>query len=813
MRRIFFSVAILSAGVLAYEILLTRLLSITQWHHFAYMIISLALLGFGASGTFLTFAARRLAARFHRAFAINAALFGVSTLLCFAGAERVPFNPLEIAWSADQLLWLATIYLLLMLPFFFAANCIALAFVTFPEVLAKTYAFDLAGAAAGCVLVLWLMWLPEPTGALGPVAACGALAAVIVAVRGAMPRWLAAGLVLAVAGGLAWAPPIALSVSPYKALEQAARVSGATPVTTRNSPLGYLNVLENRKVPFRHAPGLSLNAPVAIPEQVAVFTDAGAATTITRHDGDLAKLAYTGYTSSALPYSLHPIHSVLVLGAGGGADVLQALSHGASRITAVELNEQLVELVREDYGEFSGEIYRDPRIHLVIADARGFVARDRERYDLVQLGVLDAFGASAAGLHALNEGYLYTVEALASYLRRLKPDGLLAITVWSRIPPRDGVKLFATAIAALESLDVADPGARLAWVRSWNNSTLVIKNGSLTDDEIAGLREFNRSRSFDAAYYPGMTRSEANRYNILSEPRFFDAAMALLGPGREGFVERYKFHVSPARDDRPYFLHFFKWRHLGEMLDLRLRGGVGLLELGYLVLVAALVQAFVLGVVLVLLPLAWMRRNEPTAHAGAWRRATVVGYFLAIGLAFLFIEIAFMQTFVRFLSHPVYAIAVVLAGFLVFAALGSRMTLRAGDTPPRPRDAGMPVLVIAAICIAYTLSLEEILEHFVHIPWRWRMVVTLALIAPLATAMGMPFPVGLQSLRLQAPELVAWAWGINGCASVVSAVLAAVLAVHFGFTLVILAAVLLYLASACIGWRAFENQRRVKAQA
>ena len=799
MRRVFLSVAILSAGVLAYEILLTRLLSVIQWHHFAYMIISLALLGFGASGTFLTFAGRRLAARFETAFSVNAGLFAMSSFVCFVVVQNLPLNLLEISWSADQLLFLALAYLLLMLPFFFAANCIALTFVRYPDVIATTYAFDLMGAALGCCAVLWMLHTAAPAAALAPVAAAGVLAAVITSVASRRLRWGASIAVVAVAFVLLHASPIELRVSDYKGLTQAKRVAGATVVASRSSPLGMLTVLENPRVPFRHAPGLSIAAPVSIPEQVAVYTDADGAAMITRYDGDRDTIAYLDRMTSALPYHLEDVGSVLVLGAGAGADLLQALYHGTTDITAVELNPQLVDFVRDEYPEFSGDIYRHERTRVHIGEARDFATRDRRRYDLVQMTGLDAFGASASGLHALNESYRLTVEALQTYLERLNPDGLVAITRWVDLPPRDGIKLFATAVAALEASGVKSPDRRIVWVRSWNSNTLVIKNGELTGEQIEALREFARSRQFDVAYYPGMPREEANRYNLLAGPQFFDAATALLGSAREAFLSSYKYRVSPSTDDRPFHFHFFKWRHFPEMFALRASGGMGLLELGYIVLIVALVQAAVVGIVLVVLPLAWLRRADGAPRESSWLRGRVIGYFLCIGLAFLFIEIAFIQIFVRFLGHPVYSVTVMLASFLLFAAAGSRLAAAFTDSVGDGRKLVIATAVIVVVCVAYVVLLPATLAAFAGVAGAWRAAVAVVLVAPLAVAMGMPFPLGLRRLSSSNSELIPWAWAINGCASVVSAVLAVVLAMHLGFSAVILIAAVLYLVAATIG--------------
>jgi len=800
MRRVFAAVAILSSGVLGYEILLTRLLSIVQWHHFAYMIISLALLGFGASGTFLTFMAARLSAHYRLAFVVNASLFAAGSVGCFMIVQSLPLNLLEIAWSAAQPLWLTLAYVLLMLPFFFAANCIALTFVCYPKALATTYACDLAGAALGCGALLWLLAVAEPAAILMPVAACGVLAAIIVACKPRWLRWGSALLVLGATPHLMRTAPIELEYAEYKGLPQAERVAGATVADSRSGPLGLLTTVQNPAVPFRHAPGLSITGNASIPEQIAVFTDAGSATMINRYTGEHGSIAYLDRLTSALPYHLTRIESVLVLAAGAGGDVLQALFHGSARITAVESNAQLIDLVRNEYAEFSGGIYRDPRIDVRIAQPRDFISRDRQQYDLVQMGGQDAFGAAAGSLHALNESYAYTVEALQSALERLGDGGFVAITRNVDLPPRDPLKIFATAVAALEARGVGDPSRQLAWVRSWSSATLIIKNGALTAAQVDALREFAAERRFDVAYYPGMARDEANRYNVLSTPLFFDAATAILGQERPRFLSRYKFRITPSTDDRPFHFHFFKWQHLPEMLALRARGGMGLLELGYVVLVTALVQALLVSIVLTALPLVWLGGGG--ARVSAWSRAAVVGYFLSVGLAFLSIEIAFIQIFVRFLGHPVYSVTVVLASFLLFAALGSKLVAsRVRESRVRARNLLLgAVCVIGSLALAYVVVLPAFFETLAGAPFAARACVTVLLIAPLACAMGTPFPLGLDSLSRTASHLIPWAWAINGCASVVSAVLAVVLAMHLGFSAVILFAAILYGIVAAIGW-------------
>jgi hypothetical protein len=807
------AIATLSAAILAYEVLLMRLLAIVQWHHFAYMVISIALLGFGASGTLLALTQDWLKSRFVPVFALNAILLGVSALAGFALGERLPFNALEVVWNPGQLLYLAALYVLFMIPFLCGANCIGLALICFGERIGSIYCWNLIGSGIGALGVVGVLFVLSPSETLQLVTGLSIAAAGLVCLgrstggaRLAGVALLASALLVPVLVPGTWTR---LILSEYKGMRTVLQVPGSELVAEHSSPLGLLSVVRSRTIPFRHAPGLGLNNTTEPPPQLGVYTDGDGLSVITRFEGNREALAYLDHTTSALPYHLLEAPEVLILGAGGGADVLQAVYHQAGRIDAVELNAQFVGLVAQEHAGFAGGLYARPEVRVHVAEARGFVARSDRRWQLIQIPLLDSSGASAAGVQSLSESYLYTIEALGEYLAHLGPGGYLAITRWLKLPPRDSLKLFVSALVALEAQGVSQPARRLLLLRGWNTTTLLVKNGQFSPQDIDTARGFAEARSFDLAYYAGMKPAEANRFNLLQQPYFHEAAAALAGPHRSDFLQRYKFDITPTSDDRPYFFDFFKWRSLSEFLALRTQGGAGLLEWGYLILVATLLQAGLLSFVLILLPL-WFRRADPVYHVG---RTRVLVYFFGLGLAFLFVEIAFIQRFIVFLSHPLYAIAVVISSFLLFAGLGSGLAPRfQGRLARACVDRGWPAMRISAIDIAtwtiailallYAMVLPMLFQTFMPWPDVAKVLVSIALIAPLAFAMGMPFPLGLSRVSARAGQLVPWAWGVNGCASVLSAVLAMMLAIHFGFTAVVAIAAALYVGSALVfrGW-------------
>jgi hypothetical protein len=381
------ALAVISAATLAYEVLLVRLFAIVQWHHFAYMAISIALLGFGLSGTLLAILQNRVRTRFTAAFAAGATLFGLSAPTGFLLAQALPFNALAVVWDPAQLLYLPAMYLLLVVPFFFGATCIGLAFVCFGGRIGRIYAFNLIGSAAGALGVVGALFVLPPPDTLRLIAALGFVSAALVTldakpvIRPALSLGAAAvGILVLAALPDGW---FQLRISDYKGLPGALRVSGAKVLSERSGPLGLLTVVESPDVPFRYVPGLSLNAPAPPPDQLGVFVDGDSMTAITRLDGAPAPLTYLDYTTDALAYHLTERPSVLVLGAGGGQGVLQALHHGARRVDAVELDPNTVRLVTKDFAAYAGGIWRRPEVRVHVADARGFVASSREAWDIV----------------------------------------------------------------------------------------------------------------------------------------------------------------------------------------------------------------------------------------------------------------------------------------------------------------------------------------------------------------------------------------------------------------------------------------------
>ncbi len=792
--RVEVAVALACAVALALQVALVRVLTIAQWHHFAYLVISVAMLGFGVSGTVLALFRGRLAGR-ERAWAfVSAWGLTLSAPLCHGLSQQVPFETYQLTTQPVQLAWLLLLFVILSIPFFCASNVIALAFLAHPARIGRLYGVNMAGSGAGAAAAVLLMeafpahWLPYLLGA----PAC--VAALLLA-----PRPLGR-LFAVVAVVLALEPVLWLGITPprmseYKDLAYALQAPDAEVVAERHGPLAKLTAVESEQI--RLTPGQIAGYPWEelgpIPRQIGLYFDGGGASPIGRFDGDLGAYRYLDYTTEALAYRLTDARRTLIIGAGGGVDVLGALAQGAEAVTAVDVNGDVFDLVRTDptLRAHSGGVFDLPGVRTVTADGRAYLRSTRERYDLIQVSLLDSFAASAAGVYALNESYLYTVEAIREMLDRLEPGGAIAFTRWLKTPPRDMLKLFATLVAACEAEGIADPGRRIAFIRSWNTGTLVLTESPLSEEQIAAARAFREARGLDLCYLPGLAREEANRYTLLDSPVYFDFAAEALSGDREAAYANSLFALRPATDDRPYFFNFLRWRALPELT--RMLGGdlLSFVEWGFVTLLATLAVSVVAGVVCILLPTATLARRPRARRA----KIPVVIYFTALGLGFLFFEVAYIQRLLLFLGHPIHAISVVLAGMLLFAGVGAWQSSRLVGRPTRA-------------LLGIVFGLTAIAAGYEALPWLFRMGagwpspvrvgLSLALLAPPAFLLGMPFPIGLSVTAKRDSALLPWAWGINGCASVAAAPAATALAMGAGFRGLMITALACYFVSAYV---------------
>ena len=795
------SVGLISLAVLALELALMRAMSLRFWHHFAHMVISVALLGFGASGTFLTLLRGRIQAR-RRGWLCGLALaFAASIPASLLAAERVPLNVRFLAWDLSQLGWVLAVELVLFVPFFLAAGAIGVVLMGRAEHVPGHYAANLAGSGVGALAAVGLMCVLSTGQLLTATAMAGLAAALLVLPWRRAAAVLAACCVAAGLGWFAWRVRYEPGLSRDKMLSLAREMDGTRELHHAEGPLGRLDVVANDA--FHYAPWLSLAYTEPPPEQVLLLLDGDAVCPVYRC-GRAGDWRFADYATAAAGYHLGPVGSVLVVGTGGGGEIGLASYHRTPRIVALEMNGRVIDAMRGPLAELGGRVYDAPGVQVVEAEARGYLASAAggERFDLIQLPPLDAFGAAGAGLHAAQESYLYTVESFAAMLGRLSETGVLCVTRRAWSPPRDGLRAFDTAAEALRRVG-KDPLVHLAMIRSWATVTVLAFASPIRDAQAAMLRAFCRERSFDLCYLLRMAPAEANRFHVLDRPYFYEGAAALLGPRRRQYLAEYLYDVAAGTDDRPYFHHFFRWRSLRTIAAQRPGRARGFLELGYLMLLAALGQAAVLAAALILLPLApaALRRAGPGRRDGRARggRGATLAFFLLLGAGFMLLEMGFLQRLILYLAHPIISAAVVIAGFLIFAGIGSEISRRWRAGPDCVISSA--ALGVMAGGVLFVLLLDEWLSLTQTQPLGVRIAVAALTIAPLAFAMGHMFPTGLRSVASARAELVPWAWAVNGFASVLATVGAPLLAMEIGFSGLTITAVACYAAAGLVARR------------
>lgn len=774
MLNIYLGIFLISTATLVLEISLMRVFSVSQWYHFAFMVVSIALFGIGASGTFLSVFPSFAKKNLDKSLSNLAFFFSLSTILSFAITNRIPVDPFRMAFDSLQFLYLFFYYFLLSIPFFFSGLCIALPLTKMPKKAGRLYSSSLTGSALGSILVLLLF---SPLGGPGVIifaSMAGALSSIIFRPL-CRENYLTVSWLLVLAF-LLNQPFLQISISPYKSLNLALRYPDARILHTEWNSFSRVDVVDS---PFvRHAPGLSYEYLDPLPPQLGITVDGGGMSALTWHED----AGFTGYLTSSVSYSIKDAPKVLILGSGGGLEVLAALYHNASSVTAVEPNPIIVGLVEERYADFSGGIYQKARVE--VSESRSFVGRTEDKYDIIQLTLAEGASVSSTGVYALTENYVYTIDAFGEYLRHLTDEGILSVTRWVLPPPREAPRIVALATEALERQGIENPGEHIAAIRSWGTITILVKKSGFTQEDIESIEEFCREKRFDIVYAPDIKLEEVNIYNRFPEPYYYQVIGGMLTTeDRKGFYDDYLFDISPTTDERPFFFHFFKLSKIIPTYESVGKKWQPFVEGGYLVPIV-FIQAFFLSLVFIFLPVYRFRKPGQVP----WK---VLGYFLSLGIGFMFIEIALIQRFILFLGHPMYAVSTVLFSVLMFSGMGSLFSER---LEVKKQAFALTILALGTLVLFYLLGLPYIFRIFLGEELLFRGIVSPIILAPLAFLMGIPFPLGIRLTEALNRDLIPWAWAVNGCASVLSSILAVMIALSFGFSSVLVLSGLVYLA-------------------
>lgn len=757
------AVGVVSATGLAYEILLIRVFSFSQWHHFASLAVALALLGFGAAGTVLTLIGKRAIRWGDRLFLGGLLLGAFGMALAFQTSQWVSVRPLFAPWDLGELGKLLLVDFVSFVPFFGFALAIGQVFVRWPESTSRLYAANLLGSGVGCLAATLLLSALFLESAL-------VILPLILLVMGAAFSWARRASSLYTFGFLGGAvlcgiwmfqgvPPLPLS--DFKRLAYLLDLPDTKVLDRLPGLRSEVRVVESGHARF--APGLSIHWMEAIPSQDVIAIGADQTFPLPNRDDDLeAHKATLGY----LPYLLRPKGLVAWL----GTSEWQSREKGRPILWVIE-NPQVSSIMMES------DIPRE--LKFLNHDTRLFLDTDSDRYSII------VFSRAAHESDAASEDYLLTVEGLTAGLSRVENGGVLAIPFPLSNPPRFAPKLLATAVQALREISNAEPWEQTVMLRSLHAGLLLISNQPFGLEDITTIRGFSERWGFDLVALPGLEESEANRFHRWKEPILYRSARAILNGDGSLPLEASWFSMRAPRDRSPYFWRTIEWRRLPELWETLGRSGMVWLDWTLLLTAVKLLVAGVLATFLILLPL-----GRLSASHGPRSRLEVLLYFAALGLGYMLVEMAVLQRCIRYLAHPVITASFVFTVFLLGSGLGSLRSPTGFGRSSSVRVFG-PIIVWGAVAFIILGPGEGVL---LALPNRWRIAGIGMAVLPLAWSMGRAFPWGLRQLDCERP-LIPWAWGINGFASVLGAPLAVLLSVHWSQVATFSAGQLCYLVA------------------
>jgi hypothetical protein len=777
------AVALVSFSSLLLELALTRLFSVVLFYHFAFFAISVALLGLGSGGVFAHIRQAWLA-RFHMR-TLGAWLCLLNSIFIIASVEVVLHTPVSLEVTGRNFGRLTVIYLAAAVPFFLTGLLFSVLFARSSDQISQLYGADLAGGATACLAVVPLLNFIGAPNALLLASACMAVAAALWADQVKLRRaayLLATIFILLIAANYSgkiidviyakgvYRDPKWIEYSRWNAIsriEVSTQLGGRYVVIDADATTAIMNV------------------------DPARWEQNGAATPMGTGLPDTQGFNWKKSLMSAAPSVanvLRPRGDFAIIGPGGGVDVMRAVANGSPSVTGIEINPTIAnDVMRGRYAGYSFHLYNQPQVHIHVQDGRSYIRSSHEKYDVIQMTLVDTWASTAAGAFALSENNLYTIEAFREYFDHLKPDGMIAITRWEFKQPREALRVVSQGIEALHQVGVADPRQHF----------VLIADGGLNEDGRPVL-VLAKKTPFTASEYAAVAAHVRDNPNLFwLNPTAEFTGLQSLPPAASafrdliesndpaGFARNYAYNVSPVSDSAPFFFFTLKTRHVLENIIAGTgRGMDWRINLGVVVLGMLLIISIVAVLAFLVLPLALHRHREGDTHKTG---IIALLYFITVGLGFILVEISLIQRFVLFLGHPTYALTVVV--FLLLLSSG------AGSVAARRRITSgskiLPLLgLISALIVIHVILLPWLLSAAVGLPFPIKLLVSGVVLAPLGFLMGMPFPTGLRLVKT-----VEWAWALNAAASVLGSVMAMIIAIHFGLTVTLLCAAAAYLVA------------------
>lgn len=800
-RRLFFTIFLTALATLALETALPRIFSVTMWYHYAFMAVSVAMLGM-ATGAAKVFVARwteldekELTGRIAR----YSLYFSVATVLSLLALLSIPFVPRSTGVGIYSM---AFIYAVAAVPFYFSGVVVSAILSTrFIALVSGLYAADLAGAAGGALLFFFFLRLTDAVSFVILVAALPALAGYLLnRRRTALAVCL---LFVALAGANHFERFFRIE---WQKVETGQLIVAVDTLTEWEGWTPFSRITVQNYFDSAFGWGTSNTFPVEFPDykvgQKNLIIDAAAATIITMRGRPIEELQHLRYDITNLAHHIVPDARVAVIGVGGGRDLLSALHFKQKEVWGIEINERILEAITGPYRDFTYPFADFPNVHLVHDEARSFIERTDLKFDIIQASLIDSWAATASGAFVLTENSLYTVEGWEAFLSKLSDRGAVTMSRWYyKKRPGELLRLASLAYEALAAAGVEKPAEHIM---------LAATTFSFGDD--TGLSDEEKKARAENAYGTGtiivskkpfdgdavnkfLTTCERYKFEVFLAAGYEGASIfqhIVDGDRRAAMIASYPLKLTAPTDDNPFFFNMLKPSALLQYSGIEKEGplNTNLGAVRNLVILLGIVT--VLALLLIIVPiLSAMEKGGAKMLLHPWSF-----YFAAIGFGFMLIEIALIQKFTVFLGHPTYSLLVVLCTILLFTGFGSWL---AGRLKGKLKPTHIFILLIAVVTAAGGVNMF-VLPHLSGLPLAVRILYSAGVMAAIGTVLGMPFPTGMASLEGEQKEWGPWLWGINGALGVVSSVLATALSLFFGISVTFFVGVAAYLLAlaACI---------------
>jgi spermidine synthase len=783
-KRFLAGVFCISTATLCLEVCLIRYFSVSQHYHFAFFVVSIAFLGFGASGSFLTLLEKFLRIDREKFLATTSLLFSVSIFSSFLLCNTIAFDFIKLAWDSSQIWLILLYYILLSLPFLFAGLSVSFAVTRAARDINRIYFADLLGAGTGTLLALFVFY---PKGDNGVIVFISIIALIASGFFQKKQPLAFKGLLLVLLTGyfalLIFSPPwLGFRISSFKALPVALKYPKAEHLSTHWNAISRIDIIKSPAVRF--APGLSLLYTQNLPAQLGLTVDGDNLTAVTKFGvGSDSSLEFLSALPTSYAHCLLTEPRILILEPKGGLDVLSSYLSGARSIKVVENNPKIVRILQEDLAEFTGNLYNKDRLDIETSNVRTALNREHEEYDLIIFPLSDVFGSSSTGLYGFGENYLFTVESFTKIFRSLTPEGMVSMSFYLLPPPRQEIRALALWVAALEKA-AKDPSLHITALRSWGTICLFIKKNPFSPTDIQKLKAHAKTYLFDLVYTPGIKKEEVNVFNKFAEPLYHDHFVKILSPEkRKRHFKDYLFRISPVTDDRPFFYNFFKLRRLDTTLRALGQKWLPLFQ-GEFIVPLLFLLSLLIASILILLPLLVPKTKSKFRKRGS---LGILLYFGLIGMAYIFLEITYIQKFILFLGHPLYSASLVIASLLIASGLGSLNSKKILGTDWF-KNLKWVLFLCSGLILLSIILLPLLFQAFLDAGLVVKALLTVLSIFPVGFVMGFPFPSGIRLLETGEKAFIPWAWATNAFSSVINSVSALMIAFWGGYSFVLILA-------------------------